>query len=325
MSLQVKILVLGASSLVGSHFVASKRGVGICAVDIVDPREKGILVDEYIPLDLSGEDEIRKLVKKTHCSAVVNFAARTDVDGCEKERPASMSAPAAKAGGRSAWRLNAELPGWLAEETARRGIPLVHLSTDFVFEGTKGPYGENAVPDPFGPLVSWYGYTKGVGESRVMAANRKGGSVIRLSYPYRSEFKGKLDIARNLIARHKEGKLYPLYRDQVITPTWIPDVTRTIDVIMKAQVSGVYHVASPVATTPFEFARALFDELGLNSSELRSSRLEGRVVEGVAPRPLVGGLGIRNVRALGIDPASYLAGIKELAEELRATAQKGAP
>ena len=320
-----KILVLGATSLVGSHFVETRHGEGITAVDIEDPRKMGMTVEEYIPLDLSREKALRDMIRKTQCDAVVNFVARTDVDGCEKERPPDVSSPAKIGGARSAWHLNAELPGWLAQETARKGILLVHLSTDFVFDGTRGPYRENALPDPFGPLVSWYGYTKGVGESRVLSINSKGSAVIRLSYPYRSQFVGKLDLARNLVARHDQGKLYPLYSDQMITPTWIPDVTRAVESILATGSTGVYHVASPVVTTPYEFAMVLFTELGIDTEGVHSSRMDGAVVPGVAPRPHSGGLEIRGIRSLGVDPASYIEGIKMFVSEVRSKAQKAVP
>jgi dTDP-4-dehydrorhamnose reductase len=314
----MKTLVLGATSLVGSHFVASKRGAGIEAVDIEDPRQKGLQVEKYVNLDLSREDDVRELIRTSPCDAVVNFVARTDVDGCEKERPLDTSSPAKKGSAGSAWRLNGELPGWLAEETAMRDMFLIHLSTDFVFDGSSGPYREDALPDPLGPQVSWYGYTKGLGEVRVLAANDKGSALIRLSYPYRSQFQGKLDFARNLVAKHKEGKLYPLYSDQKMTPTWIPDITNAIEALLSSKAAGVYHVASPIVTTPYEFAKSLFTELGLDTGALRSSQLKGKTTTGVAPRPLIGGLEVKNVRSLGVEPKSYLEGIRTLAREVSA-------
>jgi dTDP-4-dehydrorhamnose reductase len=310
----VGVLVLGAAGLVGSHLLESRKGKGVEAVDQRDPRDIGTPVESFLRLDLTVEENARQLVRRTHCAVVVNYAASTDVDGCEKERPGAL--PDGEASG-ACWRLNAELPGWLAEECAKRDIFLVHVSTDFIFDGASGPYPEDATPSPFGPKVGWYGYTKGVGEFRVRSKCPNGSAVVRISYPYRARFPAKLDFARNLISRCIEGKLYPLYTDQVITPTWIPDVTGAVEAIMAKRSPGVYHVASPLTTTPYKFARSLFLEMGLITEDLATSRMESAVTTGKAPRPLKGGLQVRDILSLGVDPTSYIMGIRMFASENR--------
>lgn len=320
-----RVLVLGATSLVGSHFVVYGGSGPVLVAGRQDPRRRGFPVEGFTRVDLGDEEAVRKLVRTTEATAVVNFVARTDVDGCESERPRRGNRPAHPDRG-SAWVLNSELPRWLAEESASRDLFLLHLSTDFVFDGKAGPYSEEEPPSPLGPDLGWYGYTKGVGESHVAGLARKGkAAIVRISYPYRSGFEGKLDLARGLLMRLASGTLLPMYTDQEITPTWVPDVTDTLSALLVARHGGIYHVASPTVTTPFGFAEALIEEIGVGKGDLTGARLQDVKDPRRAPRPVHGGLRLHNVRRLGVRPTDYREGIRKLVAELGATPRRAGP
>ena len=121
-------------------------------------------------------------MKRTAADVVVNFAAATDVDAVERERPAHDAAPHG-----SALQINAAAPGGMARATRASGKFLISISTDFVFDGLRGPYPESAEPSPLSPLVSWYGWTKGEGERLVRSADPSA-SIVRISYPYRTSY-----------------------------------------------------------------------------------------------------------------------------------------
>lgn len=306
----LRVLVLGATSLVGSHFANSWDGGTLEAAGRRDPGSVGLAIPHFMQLDLSDELRVRRLVRETKCTSIVNYASRTDVDGCEGERPANLSS-IDRASKKSAWTINAELPGWLAEEGARRGMFMVHISTDFVFDGTSGPYSEDDTPSPFTERIGWYGFTKGVGEARVIRAlSPHNCAIIRIAYPYGPRFEGKLDFARKLLQRRLEGKLYPLYTDQQLTPTWIPDVSETVARILATQSGGTYHVASPSMTTPFEFAKLLFRRFEFDQDGIEGCLLSAAHISGQAPRPIKGGLRVRNVLNLGIQPVDFRTGIR---------------
>ncbi len=314
-----QLLVFGADSLVGSDFVARAAGsYEVVAAGRRDPRAAGLPLREFSTLDLSDERATRSFLRtRTDDAAWVNFAARTDVDGCEAERGTAEGPSAPVAPPDSAWRMNAELPGWLAEEARDRAVLLVHLSTDFVFDGTSGPYAEDAAPSPLGPAVGWYGYTKGVGEHRVRASGSRH-AILRVSYPFRSSFAGKTDFARNLISRAHDGTLYPLFEDQQITPTWIPDVAPAVTTLLSRKATGTFHVASPRSTTPLEFGRELLGAMGLATGPLRSARLAAEPVPaGRAPRPIRGGLSVGRIESLGFHPTGFHEAIARLVSDLR--------
>jgi dTDP-4-dehydrorhamnose reductase len=314
------IVVFGATSLVGSDFVAAcaRTGRSVTAVGRRDPRSIGLVTERFEPARLEDERELGALLRRRSGDAAwINFAARTDVDGCEVER-ATAAEPTARTGRPdSAWVLNAELPGWLSELSAETSVPFLQISTDFVFDGERGPYAEGDRPSPWGPSVSWYGFTKGVGEERVRAKN-PGAAVVRISYPYRAEFPPKEDFARGLLRRARAGTLYPLYTDQQFTPTWVPDVTRFLSLWADDPRPGTFHVASPDLTTPMEFGKELIRLFGLDGRPLAGARMaDGPRRPGTAPRPLRGGLSIRRAIEMGAPPCGFREGLRRMREELQ--------
>jgi dTDP-4-dehydrorhamnose reductase len=312
-----EVLVLGATSLVGSEFVESAgESIPIEAAGRTDPRSRGLTVRAFSPVELSERSAVERLLAgRRGDRAWLNFAARTDVDGCELERPATPPGP--PSGRRdSAWTMNAELPGWLAEASRREGIPLLHVSTDFVFDGAEGPYAEEALPSPWGSRVGWYGFTKGVGESRVRAADPNA-TILRISYPYRTAFAARTDFARTLLARARAGTLYPLYTDQQITPTWIPDVSAALRAWIAAPRPGTFHVAAPELTSPWEFGVELCKVFHIEGPAPARARLaEAPAVAGRAPRPLRGGLRTDRLASLGVRPTGFREGLRAMAAEL---------
>ncbi len=303
------LLVFGAASLVGSEFVA-RTAHAVHAAGRTDPRTQGFPAASFTSVDLLDARAVAEVVERSVAEVVVNFAAATDVDGVERERPATLGA----AGG-PAYRLNAIAPRAMAEAAERSGKRLITLSTDFVFDGVDGPYDERAEPAPFGPKVSWYGYTKGVGEVDARAASAAT-AVLRIAYPFRARFAGKLDFARGLVARRRAGRLPPLFADQQFTPTWIPDVGRAVEHLIRSGERGVLHVASPELTTPWEFGSYLFGLV--DRTELRlpqGSMAEFLEKPGTTPRPRRGGLKVGRLPGAGVELTGWRRALEEFVRE----------
>lgn len=124
-----EVLVFGGTSMVGSHFVDSTARR--CATaGRVDPRIKGTKVERFDPLDMADPAGVARYVQSTEEPYIVNFAARTDVDGIERERPSLGGHE-----GGPAWTVNALTPGALAAAAQEGGKHLIQISTDFVFDG----------------------------------------------------------------------------------------------------------------------------------------------------------------------------------------------
>ena len=304
-----RILVFGAESLVGSHFVKTSEH-RVVAAGRRDPRSVGLPVEEFCKVDLERPGDAASIVSDSNVDSVVNFAAATDVDAVERERPASADAPRG-----TAFEVNSLAPAAIAGAAFAKGRSFVSLSTDFVFDGREGPYPESARPSDFSSRVSWYGWTKGRGEELVRNANPSA-SIIRISYPYRAEFALKDDFGRRILAAWKQSKRIAYFRDQWITPTWVPDVSRAVDLLLQRRLSGTFHVASPERTTPYDFARELLASTEGDEAEILSGSMEAFLRKpGSTPRPQRGGLSCARIEAEGLRLTSWREGIRRLVHE----------
>jgi dTDP-4-dehydrorhamnose reductase len=295
--------------MVGSHFV-NTTALRCATAGRVDPRINGGRVERFDFLDLADPARVARYVRSTEESCIVNFAARTDVDGVERER-SSLGVPE----GGPAWIVNALTPGAVATAVQEGGKHLIQISTDFVFDGLEGPYAEDSDRSPLTDRLSWYGWTKSESERLVLAAAPHS-TVVRIAYPYRARFPEKLDFARRIVENRRLGRLSPLYADQQITPTWIPDVTQTLEVLLARRPRGVFHVASPDLTTPFEFGSELLRQIEGRDANLEAGRMAtANPITGRAPRPLRGGLRTLRLSGIGVSPTGWRSGIRRLVEE----------
>jgi dTDP-4-dehydrorhamnose reductase len=236
------LLVLGRSGQVGHALTTALAPLGrVVAAGRAD-------------LDLADLNAIAPFVAAHAPDVLVNAAAYTAVDRAEEE-PAR------------ARRVNAEAPGALAEAAAEAGAWLVHYSTDYVFDGTKGaPYTE---ADPAAP-VNVYGRTKRAGERAIVAAGGRH-LILRTSWVYSARGRNFLRTMLRLAATHER---LTVVDDQVGCPTWagwLAEATATLveavlarggDARQADDLGGVYHLSSAGATSWCGFARAIMQRFG---------------------------------------------------------------
>jgi dTDP-4-dehydrorhamnose reductase len=305
------LLVFGATSLVGSDLVAS-HALRVAAAGRTDPAVRGLPVERFESVDLANPARVLELVRDSPEPVIVNFAALTDVDAVERERPSPGRPP-----GGVAWSVNTQAAEAMARGAREVGKYMIQISTDFVFDGTAGPYAEESPVSPLTDRMNWYGWTKSEAE-RLVALRDPTSLIVRIAYPYRADFSAKLDFARWIVSRHKDGKLPPLFSDQQITPTWVPDLTRALTHLIPQKASGIVHIASPQVTSPFEFGRELLMRVGGAPVQITAgSMASGPSMPGRAPRPLKGGLRPHRARQLGVPLTSWRDGIDLFARESR--------
>jgi len=212
---------------------------------------------------------------------VVNCAAWTDVDGAETHEP-------------EAFAVNAVGPANLAAAAARVGARLVHVSTDYVFDGlAHSPYGEN---DPLRP-VSAYGRTKAAGEWAVRAA---GGDhlVVRTAWLYGANGSSFPRTIARLLA---ERGGVDVVADQVGQPTWTFDLALLVLRLVDARVpSGTYHGTSGGRGTWHDLATEVASSLGYPASAVRATTSDAFVRP--APRPAYSVLSHDALAAVGVAP-----------------------
>jgi len=234
MTVQKTILVAGGTGQVARSLTAVPAQEGIQVIAAGRPH-----------LDLLEEASIRAALDKYAPDIIVNAAAYTAVDQAESDAEAAFA-------------LNAVAPGKLAAIAAERSVPIIHLSTDYVFDGTQAePYVES---DPVAPL-GVYGRSKLAGEQAVAAAN-PAQIILRTAWVY-SPF-GKNFVKTMLRVADGRDELGVVH-DQRGNPTSARDIARAIlDVsgqILAAPAdikSGIYHMSASGAATWAEFAEFIF-------------------------------------------------------------------
>lgn len=260
----MSLLVVGANGLVGSSLVATglDRGHDVVGTYHTDRPAFDIRLTQLDIRDWPPAFDVGQF------DAVVNCAAMTDVDGCERDPELART-------------VNAVAPKRIAETCARTDTRFVHLSTDYVFDGTAdAPYDESAAPNP----IQVYGESKHRGEQQVLAANDET-LLLRLAFVYGVH--GATDQLTGFPAwvagKLRDREPVPLFTDQHVTPSRAGQVASAILDLLEASVSGTYHVASQSCVTPFEFGKYIAEHLDADETLLEAGTMAD--VDRPAQRP----------------------------------------
>lgn len=235
-----KILVTGASGLVGSRFVELYQNKNL------------LLTPDLNKLDITNKDSFSIFIEDNSPGTVINFAAFTDVNAAELQREDKNG---------SCWLLNTEAVEKMLDVISDKDIHFIQISTDMVFTGQKddpGPYGENHPQEKDRSKLTWYAYSKLEAEKLVGFSDNA--SVVRIIYPARAKYDFKLDYLRKPLKLFDEGKLYPAFTDQKITITFIDEIVKPLAKIIENKLSGVFHVCSSNTSTPFEIISYLLEK-----------------------------------------------------------------
>lgn len=239
-----KILVLGGSGLVGSRFIELTKD----QFEVDSP--------SHNDLDLLNKQEIASYLANSDSEVVLNLVAITNVDNCQDEEGDKEG---------NVYKLNSVVPQKLAQECQKTGKHFVHVSTDYVFDGEKtdAPYTED---DPTNP-INWYGKTKRWAEEFVLGVDPDF-SIVRPEMPYSAVFEKRQDFARFFLDSLKEGKEIKSIKDQQITPVFVDFAVRAFAKIIEEKAGGIWQVASADSITPFDFAKEVARQAGLDSSKI---------------------------------------------------------
>ena len=275
-----KILLMGCNGLLGQNLLRA-RPAGAWEIHGVGKEPEAVLPEplaSYRSADIGKRDELEAVARAVDPDWIFNAAAVTDVDLCERE-------PAL------AGLINRDTVGWMAAF----GKPLVHVSTDYVFDGEAGPYSEDAPTRP----LSVYGSTKL--ESEALALSAPLSLVVRTMTLW-GKGKGRktsfVDFVRNSLAA---GKTIRIVTDQFGNPTLAEDLALAIWKLVEGGRSGIYHVAGSEWNSRFEWARAIAAHYGLDASLIQPCLTAD--LKQAARRPLRSGLRIdKLMRDTGFKP-----------------------
>jgi dTDP-4-dehydrorhamnose reductase len=281
----VRLLITGAAGMLAHDVrrVAERAGHELILVDLPE-------------LDITDEAAVQAFFERERPEASINCAAWTDVDGAETKQALAHA-------------VNADGAGNLARAAAAAGTPLLHISTDYVFDGTAPrdaegrprPYVES---DPTAPR-SVYGLTKLEGEQQVLAASRAH-TVVRTAWLYGVD--GPNFVA-TMLRLAGEREAVQVVDDQVGSPTWSGHLAPAVLGLLEREVSGLVHLTGAGEVSWNGFAREIFRQAEVDC------RVEAATSEQVArpaPRPAYSVLDSERSEVLGMPDwrdglAGYLA------------------
>lgn len=289
--MKTKILGTGLTGLVGSRIV-----------ELLADRYEFENVSLESGVDITDREQVRQKVIDSPAGVILHLAAKTDVDGCEKDKPLGKNG--------DAWRINVEGTRNIVEAAKKSGKQIIYISTDFVFDGASKFYTEEDMPNP----INWYGLTKYEGEKIVQNSGLPH-LICRLAFPYRADFPQKKDFLRGILEKLKTGQKIAMVSDQIITPTFIDDIAYALDTLIKNEARGIYHVAGGSYHTPLEVAFLIAQIFDLDKSLIGRTTRE-TYFAGRAPRPFSLALKNDKLEKLGIKMSTFEEGLKKIKNQL---------
>jgi len=214
---------------------------------------------QLFPLDLPGFDItdlniVSAVLHKVRPEFIVNCAAYTNVDGCETD--AEMAA-----------RVNGEGPGNLAAVAKKLDATLVHVSTDYVFDGKKGEaYVEGDTPNP----LSAYGRSKLLGEQAILQSGLEKYFIVRTSWLYGPGGKNFVETIVRLASEREELRIID---DQIGSPTFTRDLAQAIFSLLMTDEYGIYHFSDEGQCSWFEFGKEIVDCLSRSGGKVKVQRI----------------------------------------------------
>lgn len=243
----MRVLVTGGTGLLGWWLVKvlTDRGFDVFAT-YHDKKPVGLNEVVWLHLDLEKPDTITRVFDKSRPDVVIHSAAYADVDGCEIYR-------------NRAYLTNYIGTLHIARLSKRHNSYLVYISTDYVFDGSKGIYKEEDEPYP----INYYGLSKLLGEVAVSSLLNKSGLVVRVSGLYGYSPTGKRNFGITVLDRLLRGEAVYAFVDQFLSPTYVPFLAERIVKIIERQdeFAGVVHLAGD-RLSRYEFAMLVASNVG---------------------------------------------------------------
>lgn len=248
----IKIIITGSNGLLGQSLLAlllkEKQHYEVYGFSRGENRS-GRQDFNYVSIDITKENILREQVKEIQPDFIINTAAMTQVDDCEIHKEACNL-------------LNIEVVKWLTDISKEINTHLIHLSTDFIFDGKKGCYKETDIPNP----LSYYGLSK-LKSEEVLVNSDINYTILRTILVYGKVF----DMSRsNIVLWVKEmlenGKEITIVDDQFRTPTYVEDLALACKISIDKKAVGIFNISSNELLSIFEIAQQIADVFGLNKS-----------------------------------------------------------
>lgn len=243
-----KILITGSDGLVASRFIGLNK-------------EFELVTSEIDDMDITKPNEVETYIKKQSPDLIINFAAFTNVAEAENQTGDKNQ---------TCWQINVEGVKNLIQS---KGLAdFIQISTDMVFAGNEtnpGPYAEDMLPPENNSELTWYGWTKNRAEKSVIEADQ---TIVRIIYPVKVNKHQKLDYIHRPLGLFLQNKLYPLFDDQQTSFTFIDDLCRLLNKIIKTKAKGIFHCSTDLFS-PYELISYAVDKMNKDFSTIQKTSI----------------------------------------------------
>jgi dTDP-4-dehydrorhamnose reductase len=305
--MKTKILGTGLTGLVGSRFT-----------ELLDEVYEFEHISLSSGIDILDKDAVLNRIAASDAETVIHLAAKANVDGCEadKERDREILEFQNTQEGEEAWR--EEKTAWAVNVIGTRNVveacrkankKIAYISTDFVFDGTKKSYSENEIPNP----INWYAKTKYEGEKLIQNSGLDF-IIARIAYPYRALFE-RNDFVRGLIGRLEAREQLSMVTDHIFVPTFIDDIVNALDILIRTEQKGIFHVVGSQKVNPYEAALKIAEVFNLDNLTI-SKTTRKEYFSGKAPRPFCLYLKNDKISKLGIEMSTFDKGLIEIKNQI---------
>jgi len=296
-----RILICGANGLLGqrlSLMLSTQNDYEVLNTSV----ERSFVYDnklfDYNQLDITNRSDVKSLISSFQPDVVINAAAATNVDWCESNRE-------------EAWKVNVTAVENLADASRKVNAKLIHVSTDYIFDGKNGPYDETAKPNPLG----YYGKTKLASENAIRSAAIQH-AIVRTIVLYGSGIGVKANFALWILNSLKAGKQITVVDDQLGNPTFVGDLAIAIIKVFELNREGIFHVGGADQLSRYDFAVQTAEVFGLDASLIK--RIKTSDLIQASPRPMISGfITLKAETQLGLRFLTVKEGLKLLKHELQ--------
>ncbi|MFD3000215.1 SDR family oxidoreductase [Pontibacter toksunensis] len=296
-----KILITGSNGLLGqklAELLLPRQNVELLATSRGENKLAEVLPTlPFRSMDVTKPEEVERVVSEFRPTHIIHTAAMTNVDQCESDHDGALL-------------LNRDAVQYLVDACEKYNVHLVHVSTDFIFDGNNGPYDEEAEASP----VNFYGESKLQAEQIVKQAKCKW-AILRtvLVYGIAHEY-GRSNIVLWVRDSLKAGKVIKVVTDQFRTPTLAEDLAMGCWLAVEKDAEGIFNISGSELLTPYDMAMQVAEFFALDKSLI--DKADGSTFSQPAKRPARTGFIIRKAEnLLGYRPHSFLQGIQMVAEQ----------
>ena len=303
-----RVLVIGSNGLLGQK-VAELLVRGTSSVITLSSLEDApVRLMEpavYVKADITAKKEVRQLVARAEPEVIINCAAMTNVDACETEREL-------------AWKINVGGLENIIEASRRNDATVVHVSSDYIFDGKNGPYAEDDRPEP----LSYYGKTKLAGENALLSSGVKF-LVARTMVLYGFAPGVKANFVLWLVESLEKKTPVRIVDDQLGNPTLADDLAYGLIRGVELGKTGIYNIAGRDIISRYAFAQRIARAFGLDESLI--TPIKTAQLRQPAHRPLKSGLiTLKAEVELGIHPSTVEQGLAVVKNQLARGARRAA-